>query len=57
MVVGSLVSTQTLLQKVIYEANQRHLVKRGDKIVFISSTGSGNQVGGQNQLLKIIQVG
>lgn len=54
MVVGSLVSTQTLLQKVIYEANQRHLVKRGDKIVFISSTGSGNQVGGQNQLLKII---
>ena len=57
MVVGSLVSSSTLLQKVIYEANRRHLVKRGDKIVFVSGAGkSGGQLGSQNQLLKIIQV-
>ena len=41
MIVGSLVSSSTLIQKVIHEANQRKLIKRGDKIVFISGT-SGN---------------
>ena len=53
MVVGSLVSSSTLIQKVIHEAALRRLVNRGDKIVFISGT-SGNQIGGQTQLLKII---
>lgn len=56
MIVGSLVSSSTLLQKVIHEANQRHLVKRGDKIVFVSGTSS-REISGQNQVLKIIQVG
>ena len=55
MIVGSLISSSTLLQKVIHEANQRYLVKRGDKIVFVSGTGVGS-TGKQNQLLKIIQV-
>ena len=54
MIVGSLVSSSTLLQKVLYEAFQRKMIERGDKIVFIS--GQGGAIG-QNQLLKIIQVG
>ena len=41
MVVGSLISSSTLLQKVLYEASRRHLVKRGDKVVFVSGAGSG----------------
>jgi len=41
MIVGSLISSGTLLQKVIHEANLRKLVKRGDKIVFISCTNGG----------------
>ena len=54
MIVGSLVSSGTLLQKVLYQASERKMIQRGDKIVFIS--GSGGAIG-QNQTLKIIQVG
>ena len=43
MIVGSLVSSGTLLQKVLYEALERSMIKRGDKVVFIS--GQGGAIG------------
>ena len=36
MIVGSLVNSGTLLQKVLYQASERKMINRGDKIVFIS---------------------